>query len=189
MPTRPIGVWGGFAAGSVGATGWGADGGASGSGGTPVGSGAMGTGTRARWCSCRYPRTCRRRSRSITVHRSSQRSLHTPLRNAGIGFTCAFAQCIPAPFIPMCCHSHSEHRRRSDDQRERAAVAPVAPVPVDCRFAGKLVSIDLLSPVCWHSRPSHSRLATPRPGTADTAPSVAEQYVTSKMTQKLFFYR
>ena len=46
------------------------------------------------------------------------------------------------PLIPMCCHSHRGHRGRRDDERERAAATLVAPVPVDCRVAGTLVSAE-----------------------------------------------
>ncbi len=34
--------------------------------------------------------------------------------------------------IPICCQSHSEHRGHRDDTRERAAAAPVVPIPADC---------------------------------------------------------
>jgi hypothetical protein len=53
-------------------------------------------------------------------------ALHTHLRSKGI--------------IPICYHSHREHRGRRDDTRERATVALVAPIPVDGWFDSTLVS-------------------------------------------------
>jgi len=41
--------------------------------------------------------------------------------------------------IPICCHSHRGNRERRGSERECAASAPVAHVPADCWFDGKLV--------------------------------------------------
>jgi hypothetical protein len=49
---------------------------------------------------------------------------------------CGANRCSGSALIPICYHSHREHRGRRVDTRERAAVALVAPISVDCCFDG-----------------------------------------------------